>query len=354
MIQWIINSFYLRNILVFAVYISTYIIEDIRLKKSFIEILYTVTLLAEIYMYFIFHNRLLYEYLLTRKKYTLYILSLFISLLLWREITGYFEWLIIKNPPLNAYPLFYHIYSLRDGSWTSWLVFYWINFYYIYTALAFYFLVKYIRQRERLLKIENLQRSQELKHLNEQLNPHFLFNALNNIYSHTMGRGKDAGSLVLKLGDIMRYILDNSKKETVRLAEEITFIENYMTFEMERVGRRCTVSYEKSIGSDDFRIVPLILFNFIENVFKHGTRSAYQSYITIHITSDERKLKLYTCNQVDNLTKPSTRTGLLNAERRLDLLYPGTHSLSINHTDEIYEVSLTIKNKVYEAELHYS
>lgn len=354
MIQRIVNNFYLRNIVVFAIGISTYILEDIRMNKSFPDGIYTIFNLASIYLYFIFHNRVLYEHLLAKKKYILYIFALFLTLPFWREFMGYIEWIAIKNPPSDAYPLFYHIKSLRSNIWSAWLVFYWINLYYVYTALAIYFLVKYIRQRERLLKIENLQRSQELKHLSEQLNPHFLFNALNNIYSHTMGRGKDAGSLVLKLGDIMRYILDNSKKETVRLVEEITFIENYMTFEMERVGRRCSVSFEKNIISDDFRIVPLILFNFIENAFKHGTRSASQSQITISISSDERELKLYTCNQADNHIKPSTQTGLRNAERRLDLLYPGKHLLSINHTDKTYEVSLMIKNRVHETELHYS
>lgn len=346
MIKKIYDNILLRNIIVFALCLSFYVLVDMSAGTSGRHIMHTVYNIASVYIYWMFHNLVLYEYFLAKKKYVLYILLFLSTIVFWHEVTCYLDWLIFEDEKIK-YALFKNIEDLWTKNRTaSWLYFYWTNAYHVYISLAFYFLLKYIRQQERLLKIQNIQRQQELKHLNEQLNPHFLFNALNNIYSHTMGRGKDAGSLILKLAATMRYILDNSKKNTVPLSEEIAFLENYMVFEMERVGTRCNVVYDKNISHEQFQIVPLILFNFVENAFKHGTRSHQQSKIQISIYADEYNLELHVQNPINSNDRLSTKTGLDNTSRRLDLLYPGKHTLVINNSQNTYEVILKLKNQV--------
>jgi LytS/YehU family sensor histidine kinase len=228
------------------------------------------------------------------------------------------------------------------------MLIYWANIIYIYISLGVYLAFKHFNERARLLQIANTQRELELKQLTEQLNPHFLFNALNNIYSHQISSSPGAGELILKLSELMRYILDSSKKKIVPLNEEISFIEHYIAFEIERLGARCNLQYQKEIRAAHFNIVPLILFNFIENAFKHGTKSIHCSNILIRVTADENLLQLIVSNSVSN-SQPhgmAAGIGMDNTKRRLELLYPGAHELDICSQADQFSVTLEIKNVV--------
>ncbi|MBA3828452.1 MAG: histidine kinase [Taibaiella sp.] len=227
-----------------------------------------------------------------------------------------------------------------------WAFIYWADIIYTYIALGIYLSFKYFDEHTRLLQAENIRRAIELKQLNEQLNPHFLFNSLNNIYSHLLRNSSDGRELVLKLSELMRYILDSSKRNTTLLRDEIAFIENYIAFENERLGNRCRTLYSKDIQDMEFKIVPLVLFNFIENAFKHGTTSIHTSEIVINIIADSASLNLFISNDICEPILASTKTGLDNTLRRLELLYPGRHILDITRPDKKYCVSLELKNIV--------
>ncbi len=263
---------------------------------------------------------------------------------MWRESTSYFYWLLTK--PQNETE--YKIRELKEFNSVFWVFIYWANVVYIYISLGVYLSFKYFRERTRLLQIENIQKEMELKQLNEQLNPHFLFNALNNIYSHHLRSAGDTGELILKLSELMRYILDSSKKDTVLLCDELLFIENYIAFETERLGKRCSVDYSKEVTTAPFNIVPLILFNFIENAFKHGTTSIHKSDIVIRIEANENLLKLFISNSVYHSQQSAVRMGfgVDNTKRRLELLYPGKYALDIIPTTDKFTVRLEINNIV--------
>lgn len=133
---------------------------------------------------------------------------------------------------------------------------------------------------------------------------------------------------------------------TVPLNEEIRFIENYIAFEKERLGERCDIVYVKDVNAAQFNIVPLILFNLIENAFKYGTNSIERSQVAIQLHADDRDLKLAAVNTVFDQPRHSMKLGLSNTRRRLDLLYADEYTLDIHDTDKQYQVILEIQNKL--------
>lgn len=343
LIRRIANNFYLRNLVVLALFISPNVLQSIG-KHGFkmTDILHNIMSYTAFYAYFVFHSTILYEKLLAKKKYVSYILALLVTMFVWREGTSYIEWLVVRPPGEHVY----EIRELKLWNATVWVFTYWADVIDIYIALGVYLAFKYFRERTRLLEIENLQKELELKQLNEQLNPHFLFNALNNIYSHQLRQSSDGKELILKLSELMRYVLDSSKKTLVPLHEEIRFIEHYIAFEKERLGERCHIEYTKDVNEAQFSIVPLILFNLIENAFKHGTNSVARSQVSIHLFADEELLRLTVLNTVFDNPGHSTKLGLSNTRRRLDLLYADGYKLDIDNANEKYYVMLEIKNRL--------
>ncbi len=342
MYKKVLDNFYLRNIIACFLYISPDIFQDLADIEhvGWTGFAKDVTGHFLFFIFFVFHNKVLYEKLLARKKYLSYLLAFFVTMFLWRESTSYLMWLAMRSPSDTVY----HIEELQKANWVFWIFIYWADLVYCWIALGVYLSFRYFRQRTELLEMDNVRKELEIKQLNEQLNPHFLFNALNNIYSHIL-RSTDSGKeLVLKLSELMRYILDSSKKKYVSLDEELAFIEHYIAFEHERLGERCLIRYNKDINGQRFNIVPLILFNFIENAFKHGTASVKQSEVFIDIHANDKELRMTVKNNIFNDNMVSTGTGLENASKRLSLLYPGRYALDIHKTQDTYNVELVIQN----------
>lgn len=340
MIRRIINNDYFRNLAILLIYISPDILQHIAAKggitrSKLIEIVFNN---SAFYLYFVFHNRVLYEKLFLKKKYIIYAILFLSTLFIWRESSSYAYWLMSKHPGETVY----HIRELEEYNWKFWVFIYWANIIYIYIALGVYIAYTGFRDKERLLQIENEKKSQELKQLNEQLNPHFLFNALNNIYSYLLNGKENGKELVMKLSELMRYVLDISKKDIVPVTDEINFIENYMAFEQERLGDRCRLEYVKQVNNTGVQIASLIIFNFIENAFKHGTVSIYPSVIVVKIKVDNNSLELYVSNPVYSSPGISTQLGMNNTRRRLELLYPGQYDMNIIPNENSYTVSLKL------------
>lgn len=191
----------------------------------------------------------------------------------------------------------------------------------------------------------------ELNYLKSQVNPHFLFNSLNSIYSLSRQQSPETPDLVMQLSELMRYLLESSKKDTVLLKEELTFIENYLLLEEQRLSTRCKIEFTIEGNAFDLRISPMLLIPFVENAIKHGAHSTNEKS-TIDVTTfiEDSKLNF----SVEN-SKPSTASiiqregmGLKNVKRRLQLLYP-EHILNITDTAANYKVNLSINlyNSIY-------
>lgn len=182
----------------------------------------------------------------------------------------------------------------------------------------------------------------ELKQLKSQLNPHFLFNSLNNIYSYNLENSKQGNDLILKLSNLMRFMVETSDKDTIPLSDEIEFIDNYITFEKERLGQRCDIVFDRKIDQLNLSIPPLMMFPFIENAFKHGTATLKKSRIEIFLVIHEGNLELGVRNSIQHNEVISTKTGLSNIQKRLELLFPERYLLDVKKDSETFMISLNI------------
>jgi LytS/YehU family sensor histidine kinase len=257
------------------------------------------------------------------------------------------------------------------------------------SCLAYF--IRYTKQEQQMNAIRQEQLQAELKYLKVQLQPHFFFNTLNNIYALTLERSAAAAPLVAKHAEMMRYILYNSSSPKTALADEIAFLENYARVESVRYGEQISISFDKqgipgpdaNIPSLNGRgnkgqspiapgdklqvlIEPLLLLPFVENAFKHGIGDEVNSgYIRIVVCLIGTELILEVMNSKRPGTSPNLISGegsadrksageeprraghegigLKNVEKRLALLYPKKHRLEIKESETDYELRLTLQ-----------
>lgn len=192
---------------------------------------------------------------------------------------------------------------------------------------------------------EKKQVSAELAFLKSQINPHFLFNSLNNIYALChRSNDPEAAEAIAKLSGLMRYMLFGSTTSTVNLKDEIEYLRNYLDLQKMRVNKDIEVTFVIKGEVGNFEIAPLLLIPFVENAFKYGLSYVSNSFVQIECTVNKTELKFCVRNTVHERGKSelSSGIGLENVRRRLALLYPGKHSLKINDSDGIFDVELTL------------
>jgi len=186
----------------------------------------------------------------------------------------------------------------------------------------------------------------ELAFLKSQVNPHFLFNTLNNICSLARKKSEDTEDAIIKLAQIMRYMLQDSKDEKVSLGKEVEYLENYIELQRLRISGQVKIQFTVEGTPEFLQIEPLLLIPFVENAFKHGVSYLEDSMIVILLRVGPDRLFLKVDNKIFRQeAEPSSRDsgiGLKNVIRRLELLYPQRHSLTIQNDGEDYRVELSI------------
>lgn len=204
-----------------------------------------------------------------------------------------------------------------------------------------------------LRKTESLEREKkqaELELLKSQLNPHFFFNTLNSLYSLAQEKSEKTEQVVLKLSDLMNYMLYETEYDFVPLEKEIDYIRSYIELEEIRYGSRftCNLSLEGSIK--EINVPPMILLPFIENAFKHGVnQESENAWITIFLSVSDGVLEFKLENSLAKfaISKKKRREsnggiGIVNVKKRLELLYPNEHQLICTKKDDSYSVHLSI------------
>ena len=218
-------------------------------------------------------------------------------------------------------------------------------------SLVFSLLIKitasFFRSNMQKMTLEKEKTKLELDFLKAQVNPHFFFNTLNSIYSLIVDKDEAAADIVLKLSDLMRYSLYESKNDKIPLAREFRFIQDYVKLERIRHKEHVTiVSDIQNVTESRLEIPPLVLITFVENAFKHGINNTIEaSWVKITATVENSILSFV----VEN-TKPAKLQhmtahggiGLVNARRRLDLLYPNHYQLTIRNETTSYSIHLTL------------
>ena len=190
-------------------------------------------------------------------------------------------------------------------------------------------------------------REAELKLLKGQLNPHFLFNTLNNLYGLSVLKSDKLPNLMLKLSDLLRYSLYETQEKLVPLENEIKYLENYISLEKIRLEDKTEIKFTKSGDFTDKKIAPMLLIVYVENTFKHLDLTNQNSKVIIKITLNDKKL-IFNCENTfdihanNNLEEGKSGIGLVNAEKRLDIIYPNKHQLKIIKGDEKFLVMLDL------------
>lgn len=187
----------------------------------------------------------------------------------------------------------------------------------------------------------------ELQFLKSQINPHFLFNNLNNLYSYAIEQSPKTPGIILELSGLLRYMLYECKEDYVPLTKEVEQLENFINLSEMQIEERGIVNFSTNNILSNYQIAPLILIVFIENAFKHSTASQSDNIsIDIHLQLSDSGTLQFICK---NSFQPQSNTdslsqgiGLENVKKRLELIYPNTHQLYIQSSNNIYEVRLKI------------
>ncbi len=198
----------------------------------------------------------------------------------------------------------------------------------------------------RMKEVERQKIEAELRALKAQVNPHFFFNTLNSLYSLSLDKSDKAPELILKLSELMRYVIYETKVDTVSIEKQLEFINSYVYLERIRTGEGLQIEMEIKGDHIENKVAPLIFIAFIENAFKHGSKSgSTRPYIKIFFNLESENQILFS---IENSKEPVIHSikgggiGLANVKQRLELLYPAKYTLNITDSDTRYRVELTL------------
>lgn len=214
----------------------------------------------------------------------------------------------------------------------------------------------YQKKQKQVGELEKEKVASELKFLKSQVNPHVLFNNLNNIYAYALEKSEKVPEMLLKLSEIMRYMLVDGSEHQVPLRKELDYLENFIDLQKLRLEDRGQVQFNVQGDPGSHRIAPLLLVSFVENSFKHSMRTEVDNInIDIFIVIEGGELTFKARNSYarakDQQRTTQTGIGLKNVRKRLQLIYPEQHTLSIDHTNNEFVVYLTLNLAQHELEV---
>lgn len=204
------------------------------------------------------------------------------------------------------------------------------------------------KNRQLHKEMEQEKISSELSFLKAQINPHFFFNTLNNIYALTLVNVETSRTALHQLSRMMRYVLYDTQNSTAMLSQEIAFIKDYISLMQLRLTDKVTVTFNTPAPLQEFPVAPMLFLPFVENAFKHGISDSLPSTILVDVQQQDNQVTLLVQNSIFKKQgadlEDNKGIGLNNTIRRLDLLYPGKHQLTVNESaaDNLYTVNLTL------------
>ena len=301
-------------------------------------VVYRVLIDVLFYVLIVYFNFLyLIPNYLTSKKFIWYCLLLIGVVFLLTPIKILLQVLLSNESPN------FQLYYVQNQSY------YFLNMFLVTCASTLFRIISdwVIHQKERMeLQTQTMQ--SELKFLRSQINPHFLFNTLNNLYALTLKKSDDAPEIVLKLSEMMRYMLYECNERRVLLSKEISYLKNYLDLERLRQGKNVDINLSIDGIIQDQKIAPLLFIPFVENSFKHGVSSLISmGYVNIDIHVNNQNVRF----EIENSKAPakpqynhkkSGGIGLVNVRRRLNLLYPNQYELNIRNKPDAYSVELLL------------
>lgn len=246
----------------------------------------------------------------------------------WLELVSYFEYGAVKIPVNKVLSNVIRDYAI------------------IALAVCIYIIGDYRREHAANLQLVKSKAEAEIKLLKGQLQPHFLFNSLNNIYSLALIQSELTADSILKLTELLDYLVYRANMDKVPLAKEVVLLQNYIGLEQLRYEDHLRIETDIAVQNEDILVAPLLLLPFAENCFKHGGLGQDGLFrVNIRLKTDDSKLVFEISNSKKTITEMKNRTGgvgLPNIRQRLSLLYPGRHQLQIDDKPDFYRVRLEI------------
>jgi len=282
---------------------------------------------------------------LTRKQYIYYIFWLVVLL----SFSSLFVQVLIVYPLRQFLEVSERLQSLSTETHSA---FFFATLFYIGITTFLKLFKDWLSLQDlnyKLAKTEKGKLEAELKSLKGQLNPHFLFNSLNNIYSLSLINSEKVPDLILRLSDLMRHIIYESKDNFISLRKEIEFVDNFIALQRIRVAENTAINYEKPNITSSSYIAPLLFEPFIDNAFKHGLPGTENDYINISFSTNEDWLNFDLENnfaEPENFDSKNSGIGIANVKQRLKHLYHANeYQLDIKQEESIYSVHLRLKLK---------
>jgi sensor histidine kinase YesM len=200
------------------------------------------------------------------------------------------------------------------------------------------------KQNNQILSLEKEKSQSELDLLKQQLNPHFFFNTLNNLYALSLQKSEKTSESILQLSELMRYTIYKGQEKSVAISQELKYLEDYIQLQQIRLKNPLSFKFEKNISNPNLNIAPLLLIVFIENAFKHGIETAENSaFLNVSLISNDKELYFTCVNSFDEENTEVPGIGIANLRKRLDLLYPNKHELKLSSENHTFKAELKIE-----------
>ncbi len=319
----------------FYIFFNTYFFATLGFLGLQYALLRAVLITALYIAIFYTNFQILIPIFLIKNKYYYYLILVSVVLV----VGGILRFIIVKSFINENYTRIFHLYP---G--------YGVSFGAVFILLTISTLIKFVEihlQREEIQnKILHEKNEAELKLLKTQINPHFLFNTLNNIYTLAYLGSKEAAPMIMSLSKLMRYVLYEATNKLVPLANEIQFLKSYIKLEELRIEDRSKITADYIINNPGIKIAPLIFIPFIENSFKHShIAEDDNAWIKLKTEVSDKKLYFECGNSIPDehfINAEISGMGLQNIKNRLELLYPSKHELKIINNNRIFMVNLII------------
>lgn len=282
--------------------------------------------------------RILIPRFLTKNRFLTYVFLLLIACFLITPLRLLFFYLRFSESP-----------QLQQTLLLNFDVYFLLTFFIGSASTVLKIITDWFRQLGERQELETQTMQSELRFLKSQINPHFLFNTLNNLYALTLKKSDKAPEIVIKLSEMMRYMLYECNEKQVPLQKEINYLRNYLDLERLRQHEGIAISFAVDGAIDDQQIAPLLFIPFLENSFKHGLNNQLKTgFVDIKLLVEGKQIDFYienskgqTIPRSDN--RPSGGIGLVNVRRRLNLLYPDRYRLQVSNNPNTFAVQLSIE-----------
>lgn len=267
-----------------------------------------------------------------QKKYVNYTVVVVVLVIVWGFVLG------VGEPWMDE-----HWFGLRKQDASIQVGIAGVIFILISTTLL-HLSYKWFVQQSKIKQIENDQLHLELSSLKNQINPHFFFNTLNNLYALSLEKSDETPAVILKLSEMMRYTIYDCKEPKVSVLNEITYLENFISLQKVRHHKRGVITFKNEGVNLDIQIAPMILIMFLENAFKHGFDLIEKhAFINLNLKIKKNILHFHIENNFIEIEEGHQEgIGLENVKRRLSLIYPETHELKVIKSKNIFSVDLKL------------